>query len=645
MQSLTDSRLKMIGHLDTFSFFFGLPKPRRYRRISQSGLLLLWLILTLQGPDFAHAQNKGSTILGNPSTQKILNSQINESTLRSHIKFLSDDLLEGRGPGSRGDELTQLYLETQFRSLGLQPAASSPAAVKPDPSGDDASTEDSSSNSLVASSITNENVLGSEFTTTSRQWTQSVPLIGVQTHQPETVTFKHGQKTLTLKSVEDFMSTLGRPVSSTKIRDAEVVFVGYGIQAPEYQWDDFKGVDVSGKVLLIMNNDPENDPELFEGKKRLYYGRWDYKYKMAAAQGAAGAIIIHTTPSAGYPWQVIQTSWSGEEFQLRESENPGAELNGWVTEEAASQLVELSGQDLNELRQQAQSRDFKPVPLETRLSIDLTGSVRQQDTANVIGILPGSDPALREQVVIFMAHHDHLGMGAERNIDSDNIYNGAVDNASGTAGLLTIAKAFASLPQKPKRSILFAAVGAEEQGLLGSQQFALHPPLLPGRMAAVINIDGANILGKTHDVNVIGNGKSNLDAVVKAIAESQNRIVTPDLFPDRGYYYRSDQFSLAKIGVPGVYLHSGVNVVGKPSGWGKEQLERWVEETYHQPSDEYQESWDLSGAIQDLQLLALVGLEVAQSDQLPEWTPGDEFEAAREKELDRVKQVTADARP
>lgn len=519
---------------------------------------------------------------------------INEASVRGHIRFLADDLLEGRGPGSRGDQLTQLYLQTQFQSLGLLPAAE------------------------------------------NQQWTQNVPLIGVQTNPPKSVQFVHENETLTLQSVRDFMSNLGRPVESANLESAELVFVGYGIQAPEYQWDDFKDIDVRGKVLLIMNNDPEDDPDLFEGRRRLYYGRWDYKYEMAAKMGAAGAIIIHTTPSAGYPWQVIQTSWSGEEFELRGGTGPKCDLNAWVTDEAAKKLVSLSGLNLDELRKSAQSRDFQPVPLGTRLSINLTGQVRKQDTANILGILPGSDPQRSKEVVIFMAHHDHLGIGSERNIDGDNIYNGAVDNASGTAGLLTIAKAFSQMNPKPKRSILFAAVGAEEQGLLGSEQFAADPPIAAGLMTAVINLDGANILGKTYDVNVIGHGKSNLDAIIEAIAKKQKRIVTPDHFPDRGYYYRSDQFSLAKIGVPGVYLHSGINVLGKPAGWGKEQLDLWVEKTYHQPSDEYEEDWDLSGAVQDLRLLFQVGLSIAQSDEIPKWNEGDEFEAARKKALAEI---------
>lgn len=516
---------------------------------------------------------------------------VNEAALRGHIQFLADDLLEGRGPGSRGDELTQLYLKTQFRIHGLQPAAPDGSYIQP------------------------------------------VPLVGVKTNPPKTVTIKRGDEAIELKNYDDIITTVGRPATSTSVENAEIVFVGYGIVAPEYDWNDFKDVDLKGKILLIMNNDPADDPNLFEGRKRLYYGRWDYKYATAAAQGAAGAIIIHTTPSAGYPFQVVQTSWSGEEFELRDVDQPTMEMRSWVSEDAARLIAQLAGKDLDQLRQSAESRDFRPVPLGTTMSLNLTAEVRKKDTANVLGIWPGSDPKLAEQYVVVMAHHDHLGMSAERDASGDNIYNGAIDNASGTASLLTMLGAMIQADAKPKRSILFAAVGAEEQGLLGSKYFAANPSVPAGSMAAVINIDGINFLGRTRDVNVIGLGKSSLDALVKQTADSQLRIVTPDAFPDRGYYYRSDQFSLAKIGVPGVYLHSGTMVREKPEGWGTEQLEAWVDKTYHQPSDEYQEDWDLSGAVEDLQLLFDVALKVANQDELPAWTPGDEFEAARKAAL------------
>ena len=516
---------------------------------------------------------------------------INEAKLRGHVRFLADDLLEGRGPGSRGDEITQRYIATQFQTMGLKPAAG------------------------------------------NGKWLQPFPLVGVRTIAPPNVAFKWKDKTTSLKSVEDFMSTIGKPVPSTRLENAELVFVGYGIEAPEYDWDDYKDVDVEGKVLLMMNNDPASNPDLFEGRRRLYYGRWDYKYEIAARKGAAGAIIIHTTPSAGYPWQVIQTSWSGEEFELVGKDRPRLELKAWGTEEGLSRVVEMSGFDLDKLREQAESRDFRPVPLETTLSIQLEGVVREQKTANVLGMLPGSDPELSDEVLIYMAHHDHLGMGAERDMRGDNIYNGAVDNATGVAALLSMANAFSCMEPPPKRSILFAAVGAEEQGLLGSKFFAENPPLPPGKMAAVINMDGTNIIGRTHDVNVIGYGKSNLDSIVKAAARDQKRIVTPDHFPDRGYYYRSDQFSLAKIGVPGVYLHSGLQVVGKPPGWGKERLDQWVEKIYHQPSDEYSDDWDMSGAIEDTRLLYEVGRRIAELQDMPAWNEGDEFESARKQAI------------
>ncbi|QDV68500.1 Aminopeptidase S [Rosistilla carotiformis] len=514
--------------------------------------------------------------------------RIDQATLRGHVRFLADDLLEGRGPGTRGDRLAQRYLQAQFQAAGLQP------------------------------------VLGDT-------WYQPVPLVGVKTHCPPTMTFSKGDTTLSLNYFDDYIATAGRAADRTSVEEAEVVFVGYGIEAPEFDWDDYKDVDLTGKVLLMLNNDPADDPDLFAGRRRLYYGRWDYKYQSAAMQGAAGAIIIHTTASAGYPFQVVQTSWSGEEFQLADSAAPPMELRGWVSARAAERLVEHAGMNLDDLRAAAERRDFRPIALGTRLSMDLPCEVRKKETANVLGMLPGSDPLLSEEVVVFMAHHDHIGLAEARDETGDNIYNGAVDNASGCAAMLAILKACTELEVRPRRSILFAAVGAEEQGLLGSKYFAEHPPVAPGRMAAVINIDGMNVIGRTHDVNMIGHGKSDLDAIVTAVAAWQQRIVTPDQFPDRGYYYRSDQFSLAQIGVPGVYLHSGINVVGMPSEWGKQRLEQWIEETYHQRSDEYRDDWDLSGAVEDIRLLFYVAMQVATADKMPAWRPGDEFESARKK--------------
>ncbi|MEM8734771.1 MAG: M20/M25/M40 family metallo-hydrolase [Planctomycetota bacterium] len=517
--------------------------------------------------------------------------QIRDAVFRSHIRFLADDLLEGRGPGTRGDALAQLYIQTQLEALGVAPGAG------------------------------------------QGEWTQDVPLVGVSTSPPSSVEFRGGGRKVVLNHHDDMMLVGGKPISETISVTGDMVFVGYGIQAPEYDWDDFKGMDMTGKILVIMNNDPEARPELFGGRKRLYYGRWDYKYAKAAEVGAAGALIIHTTRSAGYPFQVVQTSWAGEEFSLASDQETRTDFNGWLTEEATKRVLSLTGRDLDQLRASAQSKDFQPVDLGVNTTVSLTSLARQKQTRNVLGVLPGSDPKLKDEYVVFTAHHDHIGLAAERDENGDNIYNGAIDNASGTAALLTIAEAFTKLSERPKRSILFAFVGAEEQGLLGSKHLAQNPPFPAGFMSAVLNIDGINFLGRTHDLSIVGSGKSDLDSLVKSVAAWQSRTVVPDPNPDKGYYYRSDQFSLAQVGVPGVYLDSGMNFVGRPDGWGKQIFDDWIEKTYHQPSDEYDDSWNLEGAIEDAQLLMHIAIEVANQSEMASWIPGDEFELARKRAL------------
>ncbi len=528
----------------------------------------------------------------------VASQHITEAAIRADIKFLSDDLLEGRGPGTRGDELAQRYVISQFELAGLQPAAQDGTFVQP------------------------------------------FPMLGVTTRPPTELTFDKAGETLKFKNSEDYIVTCGKPIDCSVITDAEIVFVGYGMQAPEFDWDDFKGIDMKGKILLVMNNDPAGDEKLFAGKTRLYYGRWDYKYAKAAELGAAGALIIHTDESAGYPYQVVQTSWTGEQMALGGQADSRANLEGWLTEDAAKRLTKFAGHDLDELRAAAERPDFQPVALGTTLSTTMDVRVRERKTANILGLLPGTDPVLSKQWLVYTAHHDHIGLSATRDERGDNIYNGAVDNASGTAVLLAIARGMANLPKslRPKRSVLFAAVGAEEQGLLGSEFLAKNPPTPAGNLAAVINIDGINILGPTHDVVVIGRGKSNLDKTVEALAIWQKRIVVSDPTPEKGFYYRSDQFSLAKVGVPGVYLGSGTNVVGKPAEWGPQQRRYWTANIYHQTSDEYDENWNLGGAIQDAELMFHAGLHVANQAELPAWSPGDEFEAARLKALDELKE-------
>ncbi len=512
--------------------------------------------------------------------------QIEDAYIRDIVAEISDDRYEGRGPGTRGDEAARVFLAKQMEALGLQPGAA------------------------------------------DGSWEQAFDLVGINASQPDSWTFDGHGKSMTLQQWDEFIVGSGVQQERATVDEAEVVFVGYGIQAPEYDWDDYKGVDVTGKVLLIMNNDPDWDPELFAGDTRLWYGRWDYKYLSAARQGAAGAIIIHTAPSAGYPFQVVQTSWTGVQFELPAGDEPRSQLNAWVTEDSARALVAMAGLDLDELREAAFNRDFEPVPLGVTTSIDMAVDLQRVESANVLGLIEGSDPDLRDEAVIYTAHHDHLGIGTP-NEDGDAIYNGAMDNATGVAQILAIARAIKALPKAPRRSILFALVGAEEQGLLGSEYYAAKPTFPPGKIAANLNYDGGNIWGDTHDVTYIGLGKSSIDQIMKLIADEQGRVVKPDQFADKGYFYRSDQFSFAKIGVPAMYLDTGTDFVDRPPGWGKEQLDHYTEVSYHQPSDEYDPGWNLDGMIDDALLGYWTGLAIANADDIPTWNAGDEFEAAR----------------
>ena len=511
---------------------------------------------------------------------------IESDYMREIIKEISQDSYEGRGPGSRGDVKARKYLAERLAELGIQPGAA------------------------------------------DGSWEQSFDLVGVNASQPDEWVFNGTDKSMALKQWDQFI--VGSTVQQEKVEfaDAEVVFVGYGIQAPEYDWDDYKGVDLKGKVLLMMNNDPSWDPELFAGETRLWYGRWDYKYLSAARQGAVGAIIIHTTPSAGYPFQVVQTSWTGEQFELPAGDEPRTKIAAWVTEDSARELVGMAGMDLDALREQADNRDFQPVALGITTSMSMDVEINRVQSANVLGLIPGSDPELKDEVVIYTAHHDHLGIGTP-NEEGDAIYNGAFDNATGVAQAMVIAKAIKSMPEAPRRSVLIALVGAEEQGLLGSEYYAANPTFAPGKIAANINYDGGNVWGHTHDVTYIGLGKSSIDEIAIMIAEEQGRVVKPDQFSDKGYFYRSDQFSFAKIGVPAMYLDTGTDFVDRPPEWGREQQEHYTEVNYHQPSDEYDPNWNLDGMVDDALLGYWTGLALANADEMQRWNVGDEFEAAR----------------
>jgi len=517
-------------------------------------------------------------------------SIVAENVLRDVTRLASDDF-EGRLPGSEGDRLAREYLAGRLQEIGCEP------------------------------------VFGND------EWQQSFEIVGLNAKMPELWSFRGPDgSTVSFRFAEEYMASSGVQKSEVSFEDAEVVFVGYGIQAPEEDWDDFKGVDVRGKVLLMLNDDPHWEEGLFGGERKLYYGRWSYKYEIAARQGAAAAVIIHTTPSAGYGWQVVRSSNIGEQFELTAGDEARLALKGWITEDGARRLVELSGNDLDELVLAARSREFRPVGLQTRTSLEFAVDVRTTETANVGGILRGSDPELADEVVIFSAHHDHFGIG-EPDETGDVIYNGALDNGVAMAQALAVAGAFAELGQPPRRSVMLLFPAAEEQGILGSAYFARSEAIHPGRIAANINFELGNVWGRTRDVMVYGLGKSELDEWLRVAARSQGRVIIGEKDVRAGWFYRSDQINFARIGVPAIWFKSGIDFIDRPPGWGEERYAEWIDRHYHRPSDEVDESWVLDGLIEDARLGFMLGASVATADSTPSWYPGDEFEDERQRAL------------
>lgn len=524
-------------------------------------------------------------------------SMISEEFLRAHIKFLSDDQLEGRGTGAPGGELAAKYIAAQLEALGLKGAASD----------------------------------GSFF--------QPVSLVGVKADPASVLTVSAGDKKETFKFADEFVAFTGAQTAEVSV-NAELVFVGYGVEAPEQRWNDYKGTpeDYRGKILIMLVNDPPApaaEPNLFGGRALTYYGRWTYKFEEAARRGAAGAILLHTDESAGYPWSVVRTSNSAWRFDLARGENssvPFLKLRSWVTNDAARRMMQLAGQDLDELRKRAASRDFQPVKLNLTASIDLKSELKRVNAPNVAGVLPGRDAKLRDEYVIFSAHWDHLGIG-EANKQGDRIYNGAVDNASGVAAVLGVAQALAKLQanEKPRRSVLFLFPTAEEQGLYGAEWYATHPLVPLNKTAAVVNLDSMNILGQTRDFVPLGAERSSLRAVVEAVARERNLTVAPDPRPEQGSFYRSDHFPFAKVGVPSISLKEGKDFVGRPAGWGEEQFKAYNTANYHQPSDEYSASWNFEGMIQSAELALAIGRRVADAPELPRFNPDDEFAKAQKR--------------
>ena len=508
--------------------------------------------------------------------------------IRAHTRFLASDIMEGRGVGVRGEQLATEYLATQLALSGVKPA------------GDN----------------------GTYF--------QRVPLVGVETQPGAKLSAAAKGRTLAFEWLQDFVGVTHRQEPQTSV-DAEAVFAGHGITAPEYGWNDFKDADVRGKAVVLFTNEPQSpDPKLFGGRALTYYGRWTYKYEEARRRGAAAAIIIHTTPTAGYGWEVVRNSWGREDPQV--SLAPGAPalaFAGWVTREAGEKLLALSGHTVEGLLKAADARDFRPIPLGVRLRGAIPSKVRRINTRNVAGIVPGSDPQGKDEAVLFSAHWDHLGIGPA--VNGDSIYNGAVDNATGCAIVLEIARAWAGLERKPKRSALFLFVTAEEGGLRGSEFYAANPLAPPGRTAVALNFDAFHPLGRTTDVVVSGSERTTFWPMVQDAAKRFEFSIKPDPRPEQGSFYRSDHFSFAKVGIPAFSLRLGNDFAGKPPGYGAEVFKEFNARHYHQPSDEFRDDWDFSGLEHIARFGMLLGRMAATADTLPTWNPGDEFLAAREK--------------
>ena len=523
---------------------------------------------------------------------------ITPDALLSHIKILASDEFEGRAPGSKGEELSINYISEQFKAAGLKPG---------NPDG---------------------------------RYFQEVPLAGIKS-DPRMQFVINSKPPMDLKFADDFVATSARLENEIKIDNSDIIFVGYGVVAPEYGWDDYKGVDVSGKTILMLINDPQVpdpkdttklDDHMFKGKAMTYYGRWTYKYEIAAQRGAAAAIIIHETVPAAYPWQVVKSSWSKENFELdNPDKNMGAvQARSWITVDVAKKLLADCGQDFDALKKSAITKDFKPVTLNAKANIDIKQTVREFKSHNVIGKFEGADPTEKDQYIIYSAHWDHLGKHPE--LPGDQIFNGAIDNASGVSAVITLADAFPKADPPPKRSILFMATTAEEAGLLGAKWYAEHPLYPLQKTLADINIDTLNVWGKARDIEDTSYGFSDLDDMLAADAKRQGRAMIPNQRPEKGSIYRADNFEFSKVGLPSLYIGKNQHLMSRPPN-GSLRADEYDLKDYHQPSDEVKPDWDLSGAVQDVDLLFEVGYEVANTDKFPEWKSGNEFKPKRDAML------------
>ena len=522
------------------------------------------------------------------SAQQAMNS-IDSEKIRATVKYLSDDRLQGRGTGQKGGDMAADWIADQFKSYGLEPV------------GD------------------------------NRSFFQDVKFYGIRT-DPQKTQFAFVPKSgaaITLKFADDYVATDETHSEQSQI-DAPLVYVGYGINAPEYKWDDYKGTDVKGKVLLMLVNEPpSDDPNFFKGKALTYYGRWTYKYEEAARRGAIGVVLIHKTDMASYGWEVVRNSWGGESSFLQNDTDTKLKSAGWIQLEVARNLAQTAGMDLDTMMKNANSRSFKPVLLPVTVKETIVSHVRSFASRNVLGKVSGSDPKLRDQAVMYTAHYDHLGIHSDE--PGDNIYNGAADNATGCGILLELARAFAGAKEKPKRTILFAAVTAEEQGLLGSKYLGQHPPIPARNVSVDLNYDDVQPFGEPQQVVVSGSERTTIYPLVQQVAKDFDLAIQPDSLPEAGHFYRSDHFSLARVGIPSFSVNEGVLFKGHDLSWGEEKEKDYVAHRYHQPSDEYRPEMDFTGDAKMARFGFALGWEVAEQPQLAGWQSGDEFEAARKR--------------
>jgi Zn-dependent M28 family amino/carboxypeptidase len=515
--------------------------------------------------------------------------------LANDTEILSSDAFQGRAPASEGEEKTVAFLQEEFQKLGLKPG-------------------------------------------NGQSFFQEIPMVVIAADPAATLEISGGKAPVAFSFKDDFVAGTQRVTEDVSLAGSDVVFAGYGIVAPEYNWNDYEGLDVRGKTVVVLVNDPgfaTEDPALFSGRTMTYYGRWTYKYEEAARQGAAGLFIVHETEPAAYPWSVVQNGWTGPQFNLVSEDNNMSRcaVEGWLHLDAARKMFQSAGLSYDELKAAAAQPGFKAIPLRLKASLTLKNSIRNVTSRNVVALLPGSKRP--DEYIIYMAHWDHFGMNPA--LEGDQIFNGAVDNATGSAALIELAEAFRKLKRPPQRSILFLSVTGEEQGLLGSEYYATHPLFPTAKTVAAINMDALNVYGRMKDITVIGYGLSDLDGYIEAAAQEQGRTVNPDPTPEHGSYFRSDHFSFARQGIPAVYPSGGVDSVEHGKEWGLAQKAKFTAENYHKPSDEFDPNWDLSGAVDDLRLLFKVGYRLAMESTFPNWKEGVDYRATRDADLAAAK--------